>query len=336
MCGWLLATLWLAAVSALAGATHSNNWAVIVDASRYWFNYRHSSNALSVYHAIRARGVPDSQIILMLADDMACNPRNRFPGQIFNNWKKKTSLYDEDVEVDYRGEEVSVENLLRLLTGRHSPNVARSKRLLTDARSNILLFLTGHGGAGFLKFQDKEELSSQDLADAFFQMRQQNRYHEVLVMTDTCQASTLHERFFSSGIVSIGSSALGENSYSHHSDKELGITVIDRFTHHTLEYLQRLPHRQLNHGPSLVDLFRSYSPKLLLSHPDWRTDLFNRSLHEAPLSDFFSAMSRVRGHFSEPQGSSASEQAFAATRSCLDLSCTAYPLIKSRRYSVHD
>ena len=31
----------------------------------------------------------------------------------------------------------------------------RSKRLLSDARSNVLVYLTGHGGDEFLKFQDQ-------------------------------------------------------------------------------------------------------------------------------------------------------------------------------------
>jgi phosphatidylinositol glycan class K len=53
----------------------------------------------------------------MLADDMACNPRNPFPGQIFNNENKKTNLYGENIEVDYRGYEVNAENVLRILTG---------------------------------------------------------------------------------------------------------------------------------------------------------------------------------------------------------------------------
>ena len=28
---------------------HTNNWAVLVDTSRFWFNYRHVANVLSVY-----------------------------------------------------------------------------------------------------------------------------------------------------------------------------------------------------------------------------------------------------------------------------------------------
>ena len=36
----------------LAG-DHTSNWAVIVSTSRYWFNYRHASDALSFYHIVR-------------------------------------------------------------------------------------------------------------------------------------------------------------------------------------------------------------------------------------------------------------------------------------------
>lgn len=61
-------------------------------------------------------------------------------------------------------------------TGRMEPSVPRSKRLLTDDRSNIFVYMTGHGGNEFLKFQDNEEISAFDLADAFEQMYQKKRY----------------------------------------------------------------------------------------------------------------------------------------------------------------
>lgn len=109
------------AASALVDGTHASghtsNWAVILSTSRYWFNYRHISDALTFYHICRRSGmaaagshsihhaaacylltdssqiaattqrmgcrlgIPDSNIILMLPDDMACNPRNPHPGQ---------------------------------------------------------------------------------------------------------------------------------------------------------------------------------------------------------------------------------------------------------------
>jgi glycosylphosphatidylinositol transamidase (GPIT) subunit GPI8 len=79
-------------------------------------------------------------------------------------------------QVDYRGYEVTVENFLRVLTGRHENAVPRSKRLLSDEGSHILLYMTGHGGDEFLKFQDAEELQSHDLADAVKQMKEKRRF----------------------------------------------------------------------------------------------------------------------------------------------------------------
>ena len=64
---------------------HTNNWAVLVDTSRFWFNYRHVANVLSIYRSVKRLGIPDSNIILMVADDMACNPRNPRPATVFNN-----------------------------------------------------------------------------------------------------------------------------------------------------------------------------------------------------------------------------------------------------------
>ncbi len=84
-------------------------------------------------------------------------------------------------QVDYRGYEVTVENFLRVLTGRHDEAVPKSKRLLSDEGSNVLLYMTGHGGDEFLKFQDAEEIQSRDLADAFAQMHEKRRCISKLV-----------------------------------------------------------------------------------------------------------------------------------------------------------
>ena len=195
-------------------SNHTNNWAVLVCTSRFWFNYRHIANTLSVYRTVKRLGIPDSQILLLLADDMPCNPRNAYPAQVFNNQNQLINLYGENVEVDYRGYEVSVTNFLRILSGRHSEEVPRSKRLLSDDRSNILIYMTGHGGEEFLKFQDYEEITSKDLADAFQQMHNQKRYNELLFIIDTCQANTMFTRFYSPNIISFGSSDRGQNSYS--------------------------------------------------------------------------------------------------------------------------
>lgn len=112
----------------------------------------------------------------MLPDDMACNPRNAFPGTVYNNADRALDLYGDNIEVDYRGYEVTVENFIRLLTDRLGEDVPRGKRLGSDGGSNVLVYMTGHGGNEFLKFQDSEEIGSWDLADAFEQMWEKKRY----------------------------------------------------------------------------------------------------------------------------------------------------------------
>ena len=221
-------------------STHTNNWAILVDTSRYWFNYRHVANTLSFYRTVKRLGIPDSRIILMLADDFACDARNAFPGEIYGSRSRAVNLYGDDIEVDYRGYEVTPENLLRVLTNRHPKGTPRSKRALTDARSNVLLYLTGHGGDEFLKFQDQREILSKDVADALYQMKRKNRYDELLFIAETCQASTMAAQFYSPDVLSIGSSGKGENSLSHHNDDAIGLSVIDRFTFYTLEFMERV------------------------------------------------------------------------------------------------
>ncbi|WOL10359.1 hypothetical protein Cni_G19114 [Canna indica] len=286
----LLVLVPLASSSSSWSTMHNNNWAVLVCTSRFWFNYRHMANTLSLYRTVKRLGIPDERIILMLADDMACNARNNYPAQVFNNENHQLNLYGDNVEVDYRGYEVTVENFLRVLTGRHDPAVPRSKRLLSDEGSHILLYMTGHGGDEFLKFQDSEELQSHDLADVVRQMKEKNRFKELLIMVDTCQAATLFSQFQSPGVLAIGSSKKGENSYSHHLDSDIGVSVVDRFTYYTLAFFEKL---NMYSNASLSSLFNSYNPSLLMSTAYYRTDLYKRSLNEVPVTSFFGSVMKT-------------------------------------------
>ncbi|KAH3674562.1 hypothetical protein WICPIJ_009520 [Wickerhamomyces pijperi] len=267
-----------------------NGVEVLVSTSRFWFNYRHMANVLSMYRTVKRLGIPDSQIILMLSDDVACNPRNLFAGSVFNNADRAIDLYGDDIEVDYRGYEVTVENFIRLLTDRWEEDQPRSKRLLTDENSNIFIYMTGHGGNEFLKFQDAEEISAWDIADAFGQMHEKKRYNEIFFMIDTCQANTMYSKFYSPNILSVGSSEIEESSYSHHSDVEVGVAVIDRFTYYNLEYLEKV---ERNSVLTMKDLFDSYTFEDIHSHAGISTDLFQRDLQDVLLTDFFGNIQSV-------------------------------------------
>merc|ERR1712113_1184812 len=180
---------------------------------------------------------------------------------------------------------------IRLLTGRHPPGTPRNKRLLSDSMSNIFIFITGHSGEEFIKFQDWEEITSNDIADGFKQMHAQKRYKKIFWVSDTCQAATLQNQFVSPNINAIGSSGKKENSYSHHVDHELGIAVIDRFTYYALDFLNKMT---TTSSFTIANFKQNFRPEQLHANPELRSDLFSESPAKTLLTEFLASTGRMR------------------------------------------
>ena len=62
--------------------SYKNNVYLLISTSKFYFNYRHSVNVLTIYEYLKQTGITDDQIILMLPTDHACMPSNIFPGKI--------------------------------------------------------------------------------------------------------------------------------------------------------------------------------------------------------------------------------------------------------------
>jgi glycosylphosphatidylinositol transamidase (GPIT) subunit GPI8 len=56
----------------------------------------------------------------------------------------------------------------------------------------VQIFMTGHGGDEFIKFQDTSELMAQDLADAMAQMADKQRYRISRLSTSVMACKTCH------------------------------------------------------------------------------------------------------------------------------------------------
>ena len=157
----------------------------------------------------------------------------------------------------------------------------------------MLVYLTGHGGDEFLKFQDSEEISSQDFADAVEQMRIQKRYNELLFMADTCQAFTLGNSFYSEDVIAMGSSLKDQNSYSHWTDAGLGVSLMDRFSHAVGAFIAQHAQDSETRLHMLFDHLLE-STALLGSNVGIRSDLFkNRPIRDVKLMDFFGSVKRT-------------------------------------------
>lgn len=278
-------------------SSHTSNYAVIVGASRYWFNYRHAVNALSIYHMLKQSGnFTDDNIVLMLADEFPTNDRNPFKNSMDKSSGK--SLYSDDTHIDYRGEDVTVQNFVNVLTGRQ-PN-GLLPILNSDSDSHVLIYLTGHGGDQFFKFQDEEEILAAELAAAFRQMHDAGKYREVLLIADTCQAFTLGDKMDAPNVTVIGSSLRDESSYAHHSDADLGLSVIERYTYAFTEYVASNGMK----GSLQQTMVDPYSFEQQRAHVGASDKLATRKLNQVPLEDFFNNVAATRATTRHPADSS--------------------------------
>lgn len=252
----------------VAGA--ADLWVVIVNSSRYWFNYRHAANAIAVYDLVKTLGAREERIIFMNALDIGNDHRNPDPGMTHFAGSKLQSLDLDTLTIDYVGEEASAQSFLGILTGRSPGWATMKKPLATNANSSVLIYMAGHGGDEFFKFHDSEELTAQDLGDAFHEMYIKGRYKDILFILDTCQASTMANYITAPNIITLASSAKGENSYAYPTHDSLGVSIIDRFTHSMVEFIRnnirtRDGRSVLPKSLSLGDLVASFQPSVLHS-----------------------------------------------------------------------
>ena len=153
---------WQALIHALdpeAGTTVSHQlpdlrqrWAVVISPSTTWDNYRHQADALAMYQLLKNHGYDDDHIVLIVEDNLADNPQNPFPGEVYLERSTVQSSPDalvnadvrQDAVVDYHFSDLSgPSDLADILLGRQSqrlPNVIHS----TDA-DNVFFFWSGHG-----------------------------------------------------------------------------------------------------------------------------------------------------------------------------------------------
>jgi glycosylphosphatidylinositol transamidase (GPIT) subunit GPI8 len=76
----------------------------------------------------------------------------------------------------------------------------------------------------------------------------------------------------------------------HHSDSDLGVAVIDRYTHVILSYLEGINKTSTS---TLQDLFHQYSFDKFHSNAGLRNDLFPRDLAQVKLTEFFGGVQDV-------------------------------------------
>jgi glycosylphosphatidylinositol transamidase (GPIT) subunit GPI8 len=140
--------------------TLTDRWAVVVSPSTSWENYRHQADAFAMYQTLRRHGYDDDHIVLIVEDNLATDPRNTMPGQIFverpltHGTATETGLQgdasvleNDDVRhsavVDYHFSDLQPDDLLAIMTGQQSQHLPHV--IHPTASSNVFFFWSGHG-----------------------------------------------------------------------------------------------------------------------------------------------------------------------------------------------
>ena len=232
----------------------------------------------------------------MNANEAPCDHRNGAVGKIYNSpGNLSATLFDEKIEIDYRGLDVNPEAFIRVLTGNHLATTTKSQMLMTNENSTILIFLTGHGGNEFFKFHDQEELSAQDIAIALKYMEIKKRYKKILFIADTCQASTLFNYIKSPNIITIGSSRKDENSWAYISDPTIRVPLIDRFSYSIHNYFQYIHNYQSfnSNKYTFSHLLKSMDVNFIYSNPELRTFESSKNINNIKLIDYFGSNENI-------------------------------------------
>ena len=181
-----------------------------------------------MYQLLKKYGFPDDHIIVMLPENHQCHPRNPFPGKIFDGTHAEDLM--ADVEIDYKSLEITPNSIVGLLTGRHASSFPINKQLNSNKNSKVFVYLTGHGGNGYFKIQDTLVLKS-DLSYAVKEMYEKQRFGELFIMLDTCQAFSMFDYIDIEGVHMISSSLIGQPAKSYGFHDDLGLSTTDHFTY---------------------------------------------------------------------------------------------------------
>jgi glycosylphosphatidylinositol transamidase (GPIT) subunit GPI8/ABC-type branched-subunit amino acid transport system substrate-binding protein len=252
----------------------NNLRAVIVSTSDGWSNYRHQSDALAVYNRLKENGVSDDDIILFSIDDVPWLSENPLPGDIHH--EVKGDNLRQAAEIDYSGDQVTVANLANVLLGKQSAGTPVV--LQSDAVSDVLIYIVGHGMPGAISFKYGEQLTADHLSQLVDEMYSRKRYRQTFVLLETCYGESLVLDMDAPGAVCLTGASRIEASFGATYDPDIKQWLADDFTRQALAVMAQ-PHL------SLEELYLETYNGVISSHVRL-VNYANFGDLETPVSDF--------------------------------------------------
>jgi len=218
-----------------APVNRTNFQAVIVGPSRGWTNYRHQSDALTVYTLLRQNGVSDEDIILMIYDDVPTVPENPLRGDVHNTPKGPNIRSAADV--DYYGANVSASTFENIMTG----NKSESTPVVIEGNTStdVFVYIASHGSPGEIVFgTGNSVLTAKEFAALTDSMGQNHQYRQMAFFVDTCFGESMVTNVTAPGILYLTGAAKSEPSLGATYDPDINQWLSDEFTSSVLSSIR--------------------------------------------------------------------------------------------------
>lgn len=200
--------------------------AVIMSTSAGWDDYRHQADALAVYGMLRANGVADEDIILFSVDDVPWLADNLREGDVRH--EVEGANLREGATIDYSGDAVTLDTFRNVLLGHRSP--ATPVVLDSNERTNVLVYIAGHGMPRALNFHNRDQLAAGSLAEIIDEMSSADRFRQMLVIVEACYGESLAMDIDTPGVLYLTGASRMESSFGTNYDIGIRQWLADEFT----------------------------------------------------------------------------------------------------------
>ena len=225
----------------------TDQYAVLVQGSNGWENYRHEADVLSIYQMLKANGFDDDHIILITADDCANAPENTDKGAVRTDPDGKNLR--EGAVIDYCNADLTPQDICHILIGNKTDRTPIV--LPADAGQNVLLFWSGHGrskainGINEMTWRNLSAghgMTVNLLAETLRTMAANRQFRQMLVCLEPCYSANMGEALEGiPGVLAICSAGTYEQSFADSWSNELGIWMCDRFSRNLIGHVTENP-----------------------------------------------------------------------------------------------
>ena len=219
----------------------TDQYAVLVQGSDGFINYRHQADVLNIYQALRRGGYPDDHIILILDKSIASHRANPEPGVIRTAPDGPDLLSGSTVGsgisaaiVDYDSGDLSARDIADILMGRASSRLPIV--LPQDAGNNVLFYWSGHGRSqsqgGADEFVWRDNYAGQGFtASMLRETAEQMQFRKLLIAAEPCYGERVIRAVEGlTGVLAMSGASAAEQSWADHWNNDARIWMCDRFS----------------------------------------------------------------------------------------------------------